>query len=186
MLARITLFLSIFASFFLNETFAGGRQIVRKQPSTYKSSSQQLAKAILRHPKIQLLNYHVSGKKDNATADKNIRYAAAGRAARCSYYGRAPGGYTRLDSRMLSTMLTIAKQGNSFRVTEIAGGSHSRKSRHYKGIAFDVDKINGRKVNYRNPHYRRFMKTCRRYGATEVLGPGNRGHSTHLHAAWPR
>jgi hypothetical protein len=48
-----------------------------------------------------------------------------------------------------------------------------------------VDVINGKPVNSGNPHVRDFMKKCRDLGATQVLGPGDAGHSTHVHAAWP-
>ncbi len=151
------------------------------------SPRQSLAKQIRRHPKIRLMDGHVSGKHDSASARDNIISTANGGSARRSSYGRAPGGYVRLNTQMLKTMLYIANtKGWRYHVTEIAGGSHSSNSRHYSGVAFDVDRINGVKVGYGNPYYRRFMSICRARGATEVLGPGARGHSTHIHLAWPR
>jgi len=72
------------------------------------------------------------------------------------------------------------------RVTEFAGGSHSSRSRHYLGVAVDIDYINGVKVGYGNPYYKRYMQRARELGATEVLGPGDRNHSSHIHVAWPR
>ena len=77
-------------------------------------------------------------------------------------------------------------KGWTFHVTSIAGSSHIRTSRHYSGIAFDVNRINGVKVGAGKAYYREFMNICRARGATEVLGPGDRAHSTHVHAAWPR
>ena len=145
-----------------------------------------LAKDLLRHPKVSLATFHVSGKYDSATARHNMVQAAAGSASRRSYYGRAPGGYTMLDTRMLRAMKILVKEGYSFRVTEIAGGSHSSNSRHYVGTAFDIDYLNGVKMGWGNPYYRKFMRRCKQLGATEVLGPGDRGHRTHLHAAWSR
>ena len=146
-----------------------------------------MAQEILHHPNIKLMRGHVSGKVDTATAYHNISSTARGYSSRCSYYGRAPGGYTQLDTRMLKTMLYIAnKKDWTYHVTELAGGSHSRNSRHYAGLAFDVDRINGVKVNWKNPYYRKFMSICRARGATEVLGPGDRGHNSHVHVAWPR
>jgi len=103
-----------------------------------------------------------------------------------SSYGTAPGGYVRLDPRMLRAMQTLAKEGYTFRVTSMAGASHSRTSRHYAGLAFDIDLINGCKVGSSSPHWRTVLKRCREMGATETLGPGDKGHSTHIHAAWPR
>lgn len=150
-----------------------------------KGSIQDLSKRILHHPKIKLMRGHVSGKVDKATAYHNISSAASGYSARCSYYGNAPGGYTKLDKRMLQTMLYLADtKGWSFHVTEIAGGSHSRTSRHYRGVAFDVDRINGVKVGYNKSYYKEFMRICRARGASEVLGPGDKGHNTHIHLAW--
>ncbi len=145
-----------------------------------------LARNLLISPKVSLATFHVSGRRDTATALDNMRQAAAGRPSRRSYYQRAPGGAILLDNRMLRAMKTLEKEGYTFRVTEIAGGSHSRKSRHYLGTAFDVDYINGMKVGWSNPYYRRFLRRCRELGATEIRGPGDPGHRTHVHAAWPR
>jgi hypothetical protein len=146
-----------------------------------------LARKVLNHPKITLIPKQVSGRSDGASSYHNITSVAHGYSAKRSRYGTAPGGYTKLRKQMLTTMLYLAdKKGYSFRVTSIAGGSHSQQSRHYAGIAFDVDMINGRRVGYRNPYRRKFMQVVRAKGATEVLGPGDRGHHTHLHIAWPR
>ena len=69
---------------------------------------------------------------------------------------------------------------------EIAGGSHSKNSRHYAGVALDVNVINGKRVSRLHADYQRFMKMARDLGATEVLGPGDKGHDGHVHIAWPR
>jgi hypothetical protein len=74
----------------------------------------------------------------------------------------------------------------TFGVSEVAGGSHSPNSRHYVGVAFDVNVINGQGVNVNNADFRNFMQRCRELGATEVLGPGDAGHDTHVHCAWQR
>ena len=158
-----------------------------KSSNPSMGSRQALAKKILAHPKITLLKKQVSGRVDGASAYHNIASAARGYSAKRSYYGNAPGGYTRLNTKMLRTMLYLANtKGYSYRVTSIAGGSHSRRSRHYNGVAVDIDMINGRKVGYGNPYYRSVMRTGRAKGATEVLGPGDRAHSSHVHLAWPR
>jgi len=157
------------------------------KPNPAMSSTATLAKRVLKHPKIILLRKQVSGRVDSASSYHNVASAAKGFSARRSSYGKAPGGYTRLNKKMLETMLYLANtKGYTYRVTSIAGGSHSSNSRHYQGIAFDVDMINGRKVGYSNPYYRNFMRIGRAKGATEVLGPGDRAHSTHVHLAWPR
>jgi len=130
----------------------------------------------------------VSGStSDGADARSNIRDTANGGAARRSSYGTAPGGSVYLDTRMLNGMLRAA-DAYSFRVTSIAGGSHSSNSRHYAGLAYDVDVINGVSVGARGHDavVSGFMQTCRNLGANEVLGPGDSGHSSHIHCAWPR
>lgn len=167
------------------------KPVVTKKKSTIvltnKNSTTSIAKKVLNHPKINLYHKQVSGVHDKASSHHNISSVAAGYSARRSTYGSAPGGYTKLNKRMLETMLYLANtKGYSYNVTSIAGGSHSSNSRHYAGTAFDVSMINGKRVNYSNPYYRTFMNICRARGATEVLGPGNRGHSSHVHIAWPR
>ena len=86
----------------------------------------QLAQQILNSSRISLLPYSpVSSKTtDGADARSNIRDTAAGRTAKRSSYGNAPGGSVYLDTRMLTGMLKV---GNtySFRVNSIVGGSHS-------------------------------------------------------------
>lgn len=148
-------------------------------------SAKRLAERILEHPNIELMKRQVSGRYDNASAYHNIVSAKLGYAAKRSSYGRAPGGYVRLDPELLRGMLTLADRGYRYRVTSIAGGSHSRRSRHYVGVAVDVDKINGVRVRHGGPHWR-FRKHARALGATETKGPGDRGHSGHVHIAWPR
>lgn len=150
------------------------------------SPRQATAQWLKTSTKIDWLRRQVSGRYDGASSWDNIVATSSGVRARRSYYGNAPGGSVTLDARMLTAMKILAKEGYTFRVTSIAGGSHSRTSRHYAGLAFDVDMINGRKVGYGNPYWRQFLRRCRQLGATETLGPGDKGHSTHTHAAWPR
>jgi len=149
-------------------------------------SDRLLAKRILHHAgSIDLYNIQVSGRNDGADSRSNIQAVANGQMARQSCYGTARCGQTRLDPKMLQAMVILKQvNGYSFRVTSIAGGSHSRNSRHYSGRAFDVDIINGSRVGSNHARARQFMQACRDLGATEVLGPGNRGHSGHVHCAW--
>ncbi|ASN83218.1 hypothetical protein DFI_18650 (plasmid) [Deinococcus ficus] len=86
---------------------------------------------------------------------------------------------------MLYGLLRIADKYR-LRVTDLAGGSHEPNSRHYLGVAFDADTINGVRVSKNNPSYAEVMRLCRLYGATEILGPGKAGHSYHIHCAWPK
>jgi len=145
-----------------------------------------LAARIRDSGRVTLLTYHVSGISDPAsTARQNIVDTANGLPAATSTYGHANGKRVDLDVRMLQGMLKLA-DGYSYRVTAIAGGKHSEGSRHYKGLAFDVDMINGARFSSRTATVAAFMQACRNAGATEVLGPGDAGHSTHIHCAWPQ
>jgi peptidoglycan hydrolase-like protein with peptidoglycan-binding domain len=163
-----------------------GAPAVTPPPAT-TASRVQLAQRILNHPQITLWAHSPtdSSSTDGADALSNIRDTAASRAAKRSNYENAPGGTVYLDNRMLNGLLKLA---NLYRlqITSIAGGSHSSTSRHYAGIAFDVDVINGVHVTAANPYYQALMQQCRNLGATEVLGPGYPGHDTHVHCAWPR
>lgn len=153
----------------------------------YRANSPEgLANSLLRNPNAEFANYHVSGRRDRATALDNIQQTAAGLPAARSSYGTAPGGVVRLDPQMLFAMNRLAREGYRFHVTSIAGSSHSRRSRHYLGTAFDINRINGVPVRAGSPYWREFIRKCKAMGATETLGPGDRGHSTHIHVAWPR
>jgi zinc D-Ala-D-Ala carboxypeptidase len=147
-------------------------------------SRAQLASRILESHRITLATTHVSGVHDNATARQNIVDTAHGGRAHRSCYGTAPCGSVYLDMAMLRSMLQL-RRSFTFRVSEIAGGSHVTGSRHYAGKAFDLDLLDGQSISVSNPHVRSFMARCRALGATEVLGPGDPGHATHLHCAWP-
>lgn len=150
------------------------------------SERRSLGQGLLAHRGVSFLDFHISRNRDEATAKHNIVQTAQGRAAKRSYYGTGPGGSVYLDVKMLRALMILANEGYTFRITELAGGSHSSRSRHYVGTAFDIDTLNGERIRYGNRSYRRFMNRCRELGATEVLGPGTRGHSSHLHVAWPR
>ncbi len=163
------------------------------RPAPAPSTAAGLARQIVAGGRVSFATAHSSGcgKGDGADAASNINAAAAGRAARRSAYDcssahpAAPGGTVALHEAMLSGMLELSRR-YTFQITEIAGGQHSGTSRHYAGVAFDVNVINGRHVSASHPDYRAFMERARALGATEVLGPGNTGHSTHIHCAWPR
>lgn len=144
------------------------------------------ARSLKDDARVSWLRCQVSGRRDGACAWDNIRQAASGRAARRSCYENAPGGTVRLDARMLRGMRRLVSRGYSFRVTSLAGASHGRKSLHYAGLAFDIDTLNGERISWGHPGWRAFLRECRDLGATETLGPGDPGHATHLHVAWPR
>ena len=158
---------------------AGAAAVAAAAPATVAAAtSQDLATQILNTPNITLATVHVSGFVDGADAHSEIVDTSHGGQAKRSHYGTAPGGTVALDPRMLQGILNRAGAA-SFRVSEIAGGSHSTThSRHYNGTAFDVDVINGRQVG-RNADANALMQGCRSDGATEVLFEGN-----HVHCGW--
>jgi len=139
-------------------------------------------------PAIDLLTVHVSGQSDPAsTAYQNIVDTANGLPAKTSTFSHVGRTNVNLDMDMLRGILSLhLLAGYNFRVTTIAGGRHGSNSRHYIGKAFDVDIINGVKVDSSNPYNQVFKDACRAYGATEILGPGDADHDTHIHCAWPR
>lgn len=161
----------------------GNKNVLRR---FRKNSPEGMANSLLRNPNAEFANYHVSGRRDRATALDNIQQTAAGLPAARSSYGTAPGGFVKLSPQMLFAMNRLANEGYHFHVTSIAGSSHSRRSRHYLGTAFDVNRINGVPIRSNSPYWREFIRKCEAMGATETLGPGDRGHSTHIHLAWPR
>ncbi|MEA2671638.1 MAG: zinc D-Ala-D-Ala carboxypeptidase [Chloroflexota bacterium] len=142
------------------------------------ASARDLANQVLHSPRITLATVHVSGVVDRANAHQNIVDTANGQAATRSHYQNAPGGTVGLSPAMLQGMLHRSARF-PFRVSEIAGGSHAVNSRHYRGVAFDADIINGHRVTSQGSDETAFMAGCRADGATEVLFEG-----THVHCAW--
>ncbi|MEU8437595.1 peptidoglycan-binding domain-containing protein [Streptomyces sp. NPDC029216] len=147
-----------------------------------------LARQILNTKDISLGNSHPSKVKDPASTPlRNMQDTAAGKAAVTSRYSDVGARRIQLDERMLNGVLKLATSHRfRFNITEIAGGDHSSTSRHYAGIAFDTSIIDGKKVSGSNTSVARFKQACKALGATEVLGPGDPGHATHVHCAWPR
>ena len=143
-----------------------------------------LAKRIQQSPKIVLARAHASGVQDNATAFENIKDTADGGAAHRSSYGNAPGGVVNLDRRMLKGMLALAEMF-SFSVSELCGGSHNPNSRHYAGCTADITQSTA-SMCASNPFVASFPATLPRTRRDGRLGPGDKGHSTYIHAGWPR
>ena len=135
--------------------------------------------------RIDLLPVQVSGRNDGADARSNIADTAIGRQAKRSSYGNAPGGRVSLSFPLLEG-LTELSNDHSFRLTALVGGSHSERSRHYLGVGFDIDMLDGQPISADHPGFRDFMAKAREMGATEVLGPGAQGHDGHIHVSWPR
>jgi zinc D-Ala-D-Ala carboxypeptidase len=144
-----------------------------------------MALRILETARITLATSHISGENDKATVRQNIFDTADGQAAARSAYGTAPGGTVRLEAPVLNLLLVI-EESHSCSINELAGGSHSSNSRHYLGVALDVGDVDGSGVSATNPEVSPVMQLCHDLGCTELLGPGDRGHDNHIHAALPR
>ena len=151
--------------------------------TTRTERSVRVFTGIQQNSSISLLNSHVSGVADDADAADNVRDIVEGETIERSAYGNAPGGTTEPNDTVLNTIIALSAT-YSFRITELAGGSHSVGSAHYGGNALDVDQINGAGVSSRNRSVAGFMQALRDAGASLVLGPGDDGHSTHVHAQW--
>ena len=91
----------------------------------------------------------------------------------------------QLQTPVLELILALAED-YVLSISEIAGGSHSANSRHYAGVAIDITFVGSKPVTASPPDVAEFMQRCRDLGCTEVLGPGDPGHSTHVHAALAR
>ena len=148
----------------------------------------RMLRKVLSGGQIELATSHISGVVDTASPKANVKLAILGKPAMRSSYGTAPGGSVELDNAMIEAMVALTEPPHSytFHVTEIAGGSHSTGSRHYRGVTFDADRINGQAVSIDHPDQLEFRAACRELGARQVLGPGDPGHGGHIHAAWPK
>jgi hypothetical protein len=157
------------------------------QSASAQAGRQQLGIDIRDNPKITELTYHVSGISDPAsTARQVILDTAACKAGTTSAYSDVGVTHPWIHTGALTCMKTLAvTYGYTYRVTEICGGDHSSGSYHYAGTAFDVDLINGVGVSSSNPYWTTFNQRCRNMGSIESLGPGDAGHDTHVHNAWP-
>ncbi len=156
-----------------------------KAPASGAQATAQEIMELAKSGRIDLRRDQVSGVKDTASAYDSIAQAAAGKAADTSKYGHAKGQQVELSPKMLEGMKELAEK-YKFSVSSIAGGKHGKNSRHYAGTAFDVNSINGKKVDKNNPDYKAFMRDAKKLGATEVIGPGSKGHAGHVHVGFPR
>lgn len=148
-------------------------------------TTADLARAIRGDSHVTLDTVHSSGVVDAATAARNIADVAAGLPAHRSAYENAPGGYTRVDPRVLQAILGMGARG-TVTVSEIAGGSHAPGSAHYSGEAVDVRYVNGVHVAPGTAYWMA-VDVCRAYGATHVYDPAYDpfgGHSNHVHCDW--
>lgn len=136
------------------------------------------AQAILDNPGIEL--YELSPDAAS-TSLANIRDTAAGQPAKTSPESDVGVTSVALNPAMLDALLKLNTQyGHTLRVTSIAGEDHSSTSGHYTGDAVDIDLIDGVRV-YEGADHQAIQNACDEMGATLTLGPGDAGHSDHVH-----
>lgn len=141
-----------------------------------------MAKDILNDGGINLL--HFCGPA-SASPKSNIRDTANGGKASAGG-GHVGGKKVNLSTNMLEWMRDYGKS-HSYRVTTIVGCSHSSNSKHYRGLAVDIDFADGTKVSTSSSGRSiasKIKSSCRSAGAVEILGPGDAGHSGHVHCGW--
>lgn len=146
----------------------------------------QLAQSILKHPKIKLL---AQGDTQGASPLNTLKRTSQGLKVRRGCHNDANCGgqkiYIYLQESMLRGILKMANQSPyQFQINSTSGGRHSKKSRHYRGLAIDINMIDGKRVRNNPKFSRKFMEYCRKAGSDEVLGPGDKGHHHHIHCGW--
>lgn len=146
------------------------------------SNRAGLAKQILADGGITLLHFcgpaYASPRQNLAdTANGGPAYTGGGDVGKKAVY---------LNTSMLTWMRDYGKS-NNYRVTAILGCDHSSTSKHYTGTAVDIDLANGQKINTTSAGRAmatRIRNSCKAAGARSTLGPGDAGHSGHVHCQW--
>lgn len=150
--------------------------------STGSTSRAAAARAMLNDSGITLLQFcgpAVASPRQNLLDTANGGQAST---------GGGDVGYRRV---WLNTSMLVAMRdfgvSHSYRVTAIAGCNHSTTSWHYTGNAIDVDLVDGVKISTTTSGRAAATKLknfCKARGATQILGPGDAGHSGHVHCGW--
>ncbi|MEV3990710.1 peptidoglycan-binding protein [Streptomyces sp. NPDC049837] len=144
-----------------------------------------IAQQIVANKAFSFATTHVGGKHVQSSARNNIVDTANGLGAMTSPWGHVPNRRVPLDTRMLSGLLKLNTQyGFRIGVSEFVGGEHSAGSRHYRGLAVDINYINGIHVGNKGSQHKAVEAACSKLGADQILGPGDPGHDTHVHCAW--
>ena len=151
--------------------------------------NQVLAEKILKGGRVTFANSHVSNIIDEAMAQDNITDTSLGKNAKRSNYGNAPGGEIEIISEILYILYDLSKI-YKLNISEIVGASHSsERSFHYKGVAIDINEIDGTHIGRRNnpgfslDFHKKIRKIAIDLGATKVLDPYNEPvyHYNHIH-----
>lgn len=134
-----------------------------------------LAKQLLGTPGITFARQHSETRRSASTAHANIVDMAAGRGALTSPGSHVGSKRVQLDPRMLRALLTLHdKHGYRMNISEFVGGVHSKRSRHYRGLSFDVNVITGARARYRAPRLAAGQIRCRRRDRRRDPAPAHR------------
>ncbi len=160
-------------------------------------NAQSLSKKILENSNIVLLPNIPNRNELSSGPKQNIQDTADGKPAWRSTWGDKGHTQQALSAKMLAGMLAIANQNVKIQVNAIVGGDHAEDSRHYYGIAFDIQSAPSETARTKQ-----ILGICQAAGATELLGPCNNNtstklckatgyptnadHQTHIHCGWPR
>ncbi|MBF7092865.1 hypothetical protein IUY40_15120 [Flavobacterium sp. ALJ2] len=150
--------------------------------------NQVLAEKIIKGGRVTFANSHVSGIIDKAMALDNINDTSLGFDAKRSSYQNAPGGTVEILCEILYILYELSKV-YKLNISEIAGASHSKNSYHYKGVAIDINIIDGvhlgskDKPSFSEKFHAEFRNKVLKLGATLVLDPYNEKtyHYNHIH-----
>ncbi|GLF97936.1 hypothetical protein [Streptomyces yaizuensis] len=148
------------------------------------------AEKILANDGISLPNVHASASQDKgSTAQAGIKHSATDKAANTSRFAPARAKKDRLNRVRLNALHKLnASKGFTFRVTLIAGSTHSPDPAHDEGRALDADAIDGSRVSPSGQglaRARKFLRTCTRLGGRMVLGPTiDSAHRVDVHCQW--
>lgn len=143
----------------MGSLFGGGSDAVANPTDgTISGDVPELAQQILQDKNISA----------EGNPKSSLQAAAAGK---CSPSPQT-GGCVMLDKRLLTALLEVA-QKRPLVITSLTTGDHTGCSNHYEGRAADLGSTD-----------RSILDDFQKLGATELLGPGDEGHSDHLHVGW--
>ncbi|XP_072023002.1 uncharacterized protein [Amphiura filiformis] len=130
--------------------------------------------------------FNSKGNNDGADATSNIADMCNGKKSKRSSYDcvisgvtvPTPGGWVCIQAKVLDYLIALANDGHDILVNTITGACHSKTSKHYSGLAVDIQKESSAS------NYQAWMTKCTSMGGT-AYGPGDAGHANHVHCHFP-
>lgn len=116
---------------------------------------KELACELFHSSNVKAAQSHPSGHTDNGYPYNNLRDMCNGLKASRSHYTcsecpspGAPGGTTCLSVKLLEYLVALKNKYSDIYITELCGACHSCQSRHYSGLAVDLDNPPARREGY--------------------------------------